>query len=153
MMLGASDPSYEAAREVVETVSARHIRFEGVERTLRFKYMLQIRYAAHIAVDAEVVAFAKESDVDPRPLNEFLGMDISEKLFEDDYTQEVEGLGTVGIWDKDLGYALDVAREDDVAMPLTAMVHEVYKHANRVGGEEEGDAATIARYWRALNGR
>lgn len=153
MMIGGSEESYEAAKEVIETVSVRHIRFESVERTMHFKYMLQIRYAAHNAVDAEVVAFAREGGVDPRPLNEFLGMDIAEKLFEDDYTQDNEGLGTVAIWDKDLGYALDVARTDDIAMPLTSLVHEVYKHANRAADEGEGDAATIARYWRALNDR
>ena len=153
MMVGGSVASYEAAAAVVEAVSARHIRFESVERAMRFKYMLQIRYAAHNAVDAEILAFARESGVDPRPLNQFLGMDIAEALFEDDYGQDVEGLGTLGIWNKDLGYALDVARKDDIAMPLTSLVHETYKHGHRVAGENEGDAATVARYWRALNGR
>ena len=153
MMIGGSDPNYEAADELIEAVSERHIRLGSVERALRFKYTLQIRYASHLALDAEIVAFAEESGVDPRPLNEFLGMDISERLFEGDYTQDVEGLGGLAIWDKDLGYALDVAREDDVAMPLTSMVHEAYKHGHRVADEGEGDAATVARYWEALNGR
>ena len=110
-------------------------------------------HASQLALDAEIVAFARESDVDPRPLNEFLGMDISERLFKADYSQDVEGLGGLAIWDKDLGYALDVAREDDIAMPLTSLVHETYKHGHRVAREEEGDATTIARYWAALNGR
>ena len=153
MMVGASDANYEAASDLIETVSARHIRPGGVEEALRFKYVLQIRYASHLAVDAEIVAFARESGVDPRPLNEFLGMDISERLFEADYDQDVEGLGGLAIWDKDLGYALDAAREDDLAMPLTATVHEAYKHGHRVASEAEGDATTIARYWDALNGR
>ncbi|MFC6942126.1 NAD(P)-dependent oxidoreductase [Salinirubellus sp. GCM10025818] len=153
MMIGGSDASYGEAEELIETVSTRHIRLGDVERALRFKYALQIRYASHLALDAEIVAFARESDVDPRPLNEFLGMDISERLFEGDYTQDVEGLGGLAIWDKDLGYALDVAREDDIAMPLTSLVHETYKHGHRVAREEEGDATTIARYWAALNGR
>lgn len=153
MMVGGSDGSYEAAEELIETVSARHIRLGDVERALRFKYMLQIRYASHLAVDAEIVAFAGESRVDPRPLNEFLGMDVSERLFEGDHHQDVEGLGGLAIWDKDLGYALDVAREDDIAMPLTSTVHETYKHGHRVATGEEGDATTIARYWEALNGR
>lgn len=153
MMIGASDANYDVAEALIEAVSARHIRLGGVERALRFKYMLQIRYASHLAVDAEIVAFAREGDVDPRPLNDFLGMDISERLFDEDYSQDVEGLGGLAIWDKDLGYALDVAREDDIAMPLTSLVHEAYKHGHRVADEEEGDATTIARYWRALNGR
>jgi 3-hydroxyisobutyrate dehydrogenase-like beta-hydroxyacid dehydrogenase len=153
MMIGGSGANYGEAAELIETVSTRHIRLGDVERALRFKYMLQIRYASQLALDAEIVAFAKEGDVDPRPLNEFLGMDISERLFEEDYTQDVEGLGGLAIWDKDLGYALDVAHEDDIAMPLTSLVHETYKHGHRVAREEEGDATTIARYWAALNGR
>lgn len=153
MMIGSSDEAYEAAEEVIETVSARHIRFDGPVEALRFKYMLQIRYAAHMAVDAEIVEFAKDSGIDARPLNDFLGMDIAENFFEDDYSQDIEGLGGLAIWDKDLGYALDVARQDDIAMPLTSMVHETYKHGNRVAGPDEGHAATIARYWRALNDR
>ncbi len=153
MMIGGDDEHYEAAEEIIDVVSARHIRFDTVEDAMRFKYMLQIRYAAHMAVDAEVVEFAKDSGIDARPLNDFLGMDIAENFFEDDYAQPIEGLGALSIWDKDLGYALDVARQDDIAMPLISLVHETYKHGNRVAGEDEGHAATIARYWRALNDR
>lgn len=153
MMIGSTDAAYEAGEEIIETVSARHIRFDGPVEALRFKYMLQIRYAAHMAVDAEIVEFAKDSGIDARPLNDFLGMDIAENFFEDDYSQDIEGLGGLSIWDKDLGYALDVARQDDIAMPLTSMVHETYKHGNRVAEADEGHAATIARYWRALNDR
>jgi len=153
MMVGGTEENYRAAADVIETVSARHIRFDDVEEALRFKYMLQIRYAAHTAVDAEIVEFARDSGVDARPLQEFLGMDIAENFFEDDYTQDIEGLGGLAIWNKDLGYALDIARKDDVAMPLTSLVHEAYKHGARVAGPDEGHATTIARYWRALNGR
>lgn len=152
MMVGGPEEDYEAAREVVKTVSERHIRFEDVERALRFKYALQIRYAARLAVDAEVVAFAEDSEVDPRPFADFLGMDVSERLFEDDFEQDVEGLGGLAIWTKDLGYALEAARGDDTAMPLTATVQEAYKVGRRLAGEEEGDAATIKKYWQALNG-
>jgi 3-hydroxyisobutyrate dehydrogenase-like beta-hydroxyacid dehydrogenase len=153
MMVGGSDANYGVAEGLIDTVSARHIRLGSVEQALRFKYMLQIRYASHLAVDAEIVAFAAESNVNPRPLNEFLGMDIDERLFEGNYSQDVEGLGGLAIWDKDLGYALDVARKEDIAMPLTSLVHEAYKHGHRVATEEQGDATTIARYWEALNGR
>jgi 3-hydroxyisobutyrate dehydrogenase-like beta-hydroxyacid dehydrogenase len=152
MMVGGLGEDYEAAREIVETVSERHVRFEDVERALRFKYALQIRYAARVAVDAEIVAFAEDSGVDPRPLSGFLGMDVDERLFEDDFEQDVEGLGGLAIWNKDLGYALEAARGDDTAMPLTAAVHEVYKAGSRLAGDGEGDATTIKKYWKALNG-
>jgi len=153
MMVGGPEADYEAAHEIVETVSARHVRFPDVERALRFKYALQIRYAAQLAVDAEIVAFAEDSGVDPRPLEEFLGMDIEERLFSDDFEKRVEGLGGLAIWDKDLGYALEAAREDDTALPLTASVHDAYKAGRRLAEDDEGHAATIKRYWRALNGQ
>jgi len=153
MMVGGSDEDYEPASEVIETLSARHIRFPDVERALRFKYALQIRYAARLAIDAEIVAFAEDCGVDPRPLEGFLGMDVEERLFEDDFEKRVEGLGGLAIWDKDLGYALEAARNDNTALPLTASVHEAYKTGSRLADDGEGGAATIKKYWRALNGR
>lgn len=153
MMVGGSDAAYEAAREVIETISDDHLRFEAVEDALRFKYMLQIRYASQLAIDAEIVAFARESDIDPRPLVDFLGMDISDALLDQDYRQAVEGLGGLAIWEKDVGYALEAARRDHIPMPITSMVHEAYKHGYDAASEEEGDAAAIARYWESLRDR
>ena len=41
--------------------------------------------------------------------------------------------GTVNIHWKDLGYALSLAKEEDVPLPVTALVHEIFKAARADG--------------------
>jgi len=156
MLPGGDDASVEAASDLIEACSTQHIRFDDVEKAMVFKFLMQIRYAARVAIDAEVVEIANAAGVDARPLDSVLGMDFDEALFTDDYVQDGEGLSALDSWDKDLGYAVDYghgtgADKDGIAMPLTSMVHEVYKHGNRVADPDERHAAAIARYWQALN--
>ncbi len=156
MFPAGDDESLEAAEDLIEACSTLHYRFEDVEETMVFKYLMQIRYAAHVAIDAEIVEIANAADVDTEPLNSVLEMGIDEALFTGEYAQEGEGLSALDSWDKDLGYAVEYghgtdADQDGIAMPLTSMVHEVYKHGNRVADPDERNAAAIARYWQALN--
>jgi 3-hydroxyisobutyrate dehydrogenase-like beta-hydroxyacid dehydrogenase len=158
MMVGGDTESYNAARSVIETISSDHIRFSDVKRAMVFKYLLQIRYAARTAVDAEIIEIAKTVGLDPSPLNSVMGMDISEKLFDEDYVPTQEGMGSLEMWDKDLGYALEfghskVPEHHGIAMPLTSAVHEAYKHGNRVAEPDETHATAVAQYWRTLNNR
>jgi len=156
MFPGGDDASIEAASDVIEACSTRHYRFDDVEKTMVFKYLMQIRYAARIAIDAEMVEIANAVGFDAEPFNSVLGMDLDEALFTGEYAQNGEGLSALDSWDKDLGYAVEYghgtgAQKDGIAMPLTSMVHEVYKHGNRVAEPDERHAAAIARYWQALN--
>ncbi|PSP91519.1 hypothetical protein BRC78_04315 [Halobacteriales archaeon QH_8_68_33] len=64
----------------------------GVEATI-FKPGLQMRYAGHHAVDAEVVEF-----------------EVFDGYFTGDFSQGVEGLGGLAIWHKDIGCAREIAR-------------------------------------------
>lgn len=156
MFPGGDDASIKAANDLIETCSTQHYRFDNVEKTMVFKYLMQIRYAARVAIDAEIVEIANAADVDAEPLNSVLGMDLDEALFTGEYAEKGEGLSTLDSWDKDLGYAVNYgrgtdAKKDGIAMPLTSMVHEVYKHGNRIADPDERHAAAVARYWQALN--
>jgi 3-hydroxyisobutyrate dehydrogenase-like beta-hydroxyacid dehydrogenase len=68
-----------------------------------------------------------------------------------DFSQGIEGLGGLAIWDKDLGYARDFAADNGTALPLNAVVHEAYKATRRRVDADEGHAAALIRYWMALN--
>lgn len=156
MFPAGDDESVEAANDLIEACSTLHYRFDDVEETMVFKYLMQIRYAAKVAIDAEIVEIANAADVDAKPLKSVLEMDLDEALFTGDYAGDGEGLSALDSWDKDLGYAVEYglgtdADKDGIAMPLTSMVHEVYKHGNRVAEPDERNAAAIARYWQALN--
>jgi 3-hydroxyisobutyrate dehydrogenase-like beta-hydroxyacid dehydrogenase len=152
MMVGGTEENYRTGREVLDTLSAAHTRIGDPGDAQRFKLMIQLRYAGREAVDAEVVAFGAALGVGPERMNDFLGLGVDERYFGDDFSQDIEGMGGLRIWHKDIGYALDVASEENVATPLTDVVYEAYKHTMRGIEDDEGHAAAIVRHWRRLNG-
>lgn len=153
MMVGGSEAAYETGSPLLDAMSDRHRRIGTVAEAQTFKLILQARYACQDAVDAEIVAFARDQGLDPRPYHEFLGLDIDEKYLDRDFSPSIEGMGTLAIWHKDLGYGLDVAKESDTATPIINAVFEAYKHAFRTVSPDEGYSTTILRYWEALNDR
>lgn len=151
MMVGGSEDAYSAGNALLDVLCRRHLHLGTPAEAQTFKVILQARYACQEAVDAEVVAFARDQGLDPRPYREFLGLDIEEKYLTRDFNQAIEGMGGLAIWHKDLGYALEVARKSNTATPITNAVFEAYKHSVRTVADEEGHAATILRYWSQLN--
>jgi 3-hydroxyisobutyrate dehydrogenase-like beta-hydroxyacid dehydrogenase len=151
MMIGGTEANYDAASVVLDDICADHTRIGRVGDATIFKLALQMRYAGHHAVDAEIVEFCRDNGVDPTPLDEFLEMDLSERYFTGDFTPEIEGLGGLSIWNKDIGYARQVAHENRTALPLTGVVHEAYKATTRRVTEDEGHASALITYWQALN--
>lgn len=153
MMVGADDADYEAARPLIEVLSRNHVRIGTPTEAQTFKLILQVRYAAQTAVDAEIVAFARDCGLDPDVYREFLELDIDDGYLEREFSQSISGMGGLAIWHKDIGYALDVARERGTATPITNAVFEAYKYGMGVKDRREdvGDATTILRYWETLN--
>lgn len=152
MMVGGDKHEYEEMTDVLDCLSAAHRRIGDAADAQTFKLMLQLRYAGHRAIDAEIVEFGRDNGVDPHLLNEFLGMDIWEEYFDDEFEQDIEGMGGRRIWHKDIGYAVDLARQTDTAIPLSSDVHEAYKATARSVGPDQGHAAAIIEYWQRLNG-
>jgi len=151
IMIGGIQADYEAAQDVLDVICEGHTRIGEMGDATIFKLGLQMRYAGHAAFDAEVVEYLRDHGVDPRPFNDFLGMDIWEKYFTGDFSPVIEGLGGLAIWHKDIGYAHEVARQNETAIPLTTALHEAYKASVRFASEEEGHASALIRYWETLN--
>jgi 3-hydroxyisobutyrate dehydrogenase-like beta-hydroxyacid dehydrogenase len=151
MMIGSNKNDYQVSTKILDSVCADHVRVGEVGKGTILKLALQMRYAGHHAVDAEIVEFARDNGVDPNLLNNFFKFDVMERYFSDNYNQEISGLGGLAIWHKDIGYARQVARENDTALPLAGVVHEAYKATNRRVDESEGHAAALIEYWRMLN--
>jgi 3-hydroxyisobutyrate dehydrogenase-like beta-hydroxyacid dehydrogenase len=151
VMAGGREDAYELASDVLDVLADDHVRVGPIPDATVFKLGLQMRYAGHHAVDAEVVEFVRDNGVDPRVFTDFLAFDMFEGYFTGDFSQDIEGMGGLAIWDKDIGYARAVAREQGTALPLNAVVHEAYKATRRRAGEDEGDASALLTYWLALN--
>ncbi len=151
MMIGGTAERYEAASDLLDTLCDDHVRVGPVPKGTVLKLGLQMRYAGRAALDAEIVEYARDNGVDPRLFEDFFGMDVWERYHTGDFTQAIEGLGGLAIWDKDLGYAREFARRKGTALPLNGVVHEAYKAATRRADADEGHAAALIRYWTALN--
>ncbi|WP_281193798.1 NAD(P)-dependent oxidoreductase [Halorubrum sp. F4] len=153
VMAGGSERAYERAAEVLNVIADDHVRIGAVPDATVFKLGLQMRYAGHHAVDAEVVEFVRDNGVDPTPFTDFLEFDMYEGYFTGEFGQAMEGLGTLAIWNKDLGYAREFADERGTALPLTGVIHEAYKATSRRVDDGEGHAAALVTYWMLLNDR
>lgn len=153
MMLGGTPEDCAAAEPIVGTLSVDHVRIGDAADAQTFKLMLQLRYACRQAVDAEIVSFGRDNGVDPRVLTEFLEMEVPEGFFGSDFSQDIEGMGSLAIWHKDVGYALDVAHANDTALPIASAVREIYKSTVRNAGPDEGNATAVIQHWRRCNGR
>ncbi|MFB6150667.1 MAG: NAD(P)-dependent oxidoreductase [Haloarculaceae archaeon] len=151
MMVGGTEERYERATDVLDVICDGHERVGPVPKATVFKLGLQMRYAGHHAIDAEVVEFLRDNGVDPRLFDEFLGFDVWDQYFTGDFGQEIEGLGGLAIWHKDIGYAREYAHENGTALPLNAVVHEAYKATVRRVDDDEGHASALVKYWEALN--
>lgn len=151
MMIGGTEENYSEATEILDILCADHTRIGEIGTATIFKLGLQMRYAGHHAIDAEIVEFARDNGVDPAMYNEFLEMGMFDKYFTEDFSQEIEGLGGLTIWNKDIGYARQVAHENHTALPINGVVHEAYKATIRRAREDEGHAAALIKYWKTLN--
>jgi 3-hydroxyisobutyrate dehydrogenase-like beta-hydroxyacid dehydrogenase len=99
-----------------------------------------------LAVYAEAVELAKVHEVDPRLLKDYLEFDIPEDLFGDDFT----GGGHLALHYKDLGYLLEMAHASAAQIPISSLVHEIFK-SSKLYGAANWKQPGIITYWRRLN--
>lgn len=151
MMAGGTKERYEQASDILDIICDDHKRIGPIPHGTIFKLGLQMRYAGHHAIDAEIVEFVRDNGVDPHFYNNFLGLDIWEQYFTGNFSQEIEGLGGLTIWAKDIGYAREFAHKNRTALPINGVIYEAYKATVRQSDDDEGHAAALIKYWLALN--
>jgi 2-hydroxy-3-oxopropionate reductase len=112
----------------------------------RLKLMSQIVLAGQLAIQAEAVAFCQRTDLDPRLLQEYLEFPIADALLSGDFS----GSGTLALHYKDLLYALELGHEVGANLPLTALIHEIFK-LGAFQGDPSWSQPGILEYWQRLN--
>ena len=151
-MVGGSPADCEVAADLLDAVTLDRERVGTHADAQRFKLLLQLRYAGQEAIDAEVVAAARDLGLPAEQYNDLLDLDVSERLLEGDFSPAHVGMGGFAIWEKDLGYLLDATTDTRTAVPLASEVQAAYRHAGQVKGEEERNSAAIIRHWQRMNG-
>ena len=146
LMVGGPEALYEQARPVLECISYQVRRVGEIGQGQALKYVNQLLQAGQLAVACEAIEFARAAGLDPKLPQEYLGFAIPDVIYGDTF----EGTGQLALHYKDLGYVLEHAHELRASVPLTSMIHEVFK-AVAVDGDASWFQPGIVTYWRRLN--
>lgn len=148
LMVGGPAELYERALPVLECISyqVRHVGEIGQGQAL--KYVNQLVQAGQLAVFCEALEYARSAGLDPKLPKDYLGFAIPDVIYGDEF----QGTGQLALHYKDLGYVLEHAHELHAAVPITGLVHEVFK-AVAAEGDPSWFQPAIVTYWRRLNAR
>ncbi|MGQ9728002.1 MAG: NAD-binding protein [Candidatus Fervidibacter sp.] len=94
----------------------------------------------------EASEFAKGLGLDPKLIRDVLELPVPEDVLGEDFSGE----GQLALHYKDLGYIAELAHERELAIPLTLLVHEIFKATKRYGSPDWTQAG-IVTFWRRLN--
>jgi 2-hydroxy-3-oxopropionate reductase len=116
----------------------------------------QMIVGAAFAVIAEAFSLGVKNGLDPKTLYEAIrggwaGSRVLDTAAADMCSREFKPGGTVDIHWKDLGYALSLSKDTDAPVPVTALVHEIFKAA-RARGDGKKSQPAVVRLWESLLG-
>jgi len=133
-------------------ISAVYMGGTGAGQTA--KAVNQMIVGAAFAVIAESFSLGVKSGLDPKTLYEAIkggwaGSKVLDVAAQDMFGREFKPGGTVDIHWKDLGCALSLSKDTDTPVPVTALVHEIFKAA-RAKGEGKKSQPAVVRLWEDL---
>lgn len=145
-MVGGDEGHYRRAQGVIDTISYKHRHVGPIGQGQKQKLMNQIILAGQLAIHAEAVAFCRRVDLDSSLLKEYLEFPVADALLSGDFS----GSGTLALHYKDLLYALELGHEAGANIPLTSLVHEIFK-LSAFQGDPSWSQPGILEYWKRLN--
>ena len=146
IMVGGTAENFARAEEILKVISYKYQHVGAIGTGQVLKMINQAILAGQLAVHAEAVEMAKKQDIDPELLKSFLEFNIPNQLFTSDYA----GGGHLALHYKDLGYLLEIAHDSGANIPISSLVHEMFK-TTRIYGEQNWLQIGIQTYYKRLN--
>lgn len=157
IMVGGAAEDVEAARPVLEVLGATiaHVGPAGAGQTVKAANQLVV--AGTLGLVAEALTLLRAQEVDLKPAVEVLSAGLAgstvltrkaDAMLNHDFTTSFR----VDLHHKDLGIAMDSAREAGVAVPLTAVVTQLMAAA-RAQGYGQLDHSALLLVIEQLSGR
>jgi L-threonate 2-dehydrogenase len=154
VMASGRPGAFAAARPVLDAMAERV--FELGDRAgpgSAMKATNQMLAGIHIAAMGEALTFGMTQGIEPAAFLEVISQSAGTSwMLENRAPHVVEGDYTprsaIGIWPKDLGIVLDIAREARFGAPLTAAAMQQFLAAAGMGLVAEDDAAVAKVYAR-----
>jgi 3-hydroxyisobutyrate dehydrogenase len=148
LMVGGSQSIFEKVEDIISCISYKYKYLGSIGRGQVLKSVNQMVFSNLSAIWAEAVEYSAKNDIHRDLLVDFLEMNVPERMFGDDFSRIS---GTIELNYKDLLYVMELAHEAGANIPMTNMVHEIFKFSV-AKGEGKLDQNGIIKYWRTLNG-
>lgn len=146
IMVGGTPKNFALAKPVLEIIGYKVLHVGPIGSGQLLKAVNQLIGACQRAVWCEAAEFAKGLGLDPALIRDALELPIPEDVLGEDFS----GGGQLALHYKDLGYIVDLAHEREIAIPLTMLVHEIFKATKRYGSKDWTQGG-IVTFWRRLN--
>ena len=122
-MVGGKEAAFEQAKEIFECISYKYQHIGPIGSGQIMKAINQAYLANAMASDAELIEFAVKANIDPALISTLLGFPIRQAMLDEDYA----GKNNLVMHYKDLGYFLEIAHENCASIPISSLVHEIFK--------------------------
>jgi 3-hydroxyisobutyrate dehydrogenase len=151
IFVGGQEPAYRRVRPLLEAMGdpERIVHVGGNGAGYTVKLMINLLWFAHLTATAEVLAVGTAARVDLATLrrcllaspaaSNFLDRDVLPVLQGGDYD---EGFA-LALACKDLGLAVDLARDTGVPAEIGALVEQIYRRARAQYGDAGGEMLPI----------
>jgi 2-hydroxy-3-oxopropionate reductase len=146
LMVGGSQENFAKAEEILKCLSYKYKYIGAAGSGQVLKMINQAIQATQLAAQAEVVELAKKQGLDPTLIRDYLEYSIPDQLFTGDY----HGGGHLALHYKDLGYLLEIAHDSGANIPISSLVHEMFK-TSKIYGESNWLQIGIQTYYKRLN--
>lgn len=138
IMVGGDAAAFARCRPILSAVGRSVVHMGGSGMGQAAKLINNLIVAAGFAAVCEGWALAAKAGLDPATLHEAIkggwaGSRVMEETIPRLLTRNFVPGGTVDIMTKDVGYALNMARTLDLPVPVTALVHELFRMAKAEG--------------------
>jgi 2-hydroxy-3-oxopropionate reductase len=156
VMVGGKKVVFDRCVEVLQTIGSSVVLMGDTGMGGVTKLVNNLIVGITFVAVAEGFALGTKSGLDPKTLYQAIrGGWASSKVLEVSAQAVLERNfkpgGTVDIHWKDLGYALELARDQDVPVPATALTHEIFKAARASGRGKMAQPAIIQLWENLLN--
>ena len=153
-MAGGKKEVFDVLKPYCEAMAASVVYMGGTGTGQTAKAVNQMIVGAAFAVIAESFSLGVRNGLDPEILYEAIrggwaGSKVLDVAAQDMLSRAFKPGGTVDIHWKDLGYALSMAKDTDTPVPVTALVHEIFKAA-RARGDGKKSQSAVVRLWEDL---
>jgi 2-hydroxy-3-oxopropionate reductase len=138
IMVGGEAAAFARCRPILSSMGKSVVHMGGSGMGQAAKLVNNLIVAAGFAAVCEGWALAVKAGLDPATLHEAIrggwaGSRVMEETIPRLLTRNFVPGGTVDIMTKDVGYALNMARTLDLPVPVTALVHELFRMAKAQG--------------------